>query len=108
MTSNILLYVKSEKISIVQHAEDIYGHPCVIPYRGAQTLYNYKLEDQKAIGLLEAAGTNHQIIDLSNCSFTTQLMAKIKGINETPTLIMNGRKIEGLESITQILQEIKT
>jgi glutaredoxin len=106
--SSILLYVKSEKVSIVPITEGIYDHPCSGARRATQTFHNYKPEDQKAMDLLEEAGTNHQIIDLSNCSFATQLMAKIKGINETPTLIMNGRKIKGSENITQILQEIKT
>jgi len=107
VTSNILLYVKSEKVPLVQHTEGIYGHPCSAP-RATQTFHNYKPEDQKAIDLLEKAGINHQIIDLANCSLATQFMAKIKDINATPTLIMNGKKIKGLENIKQILQEIKT
>jgi glutaredoxin len=107
VTGNILLYVKSGKVFIVPRTEGIYGHPCSGARKAAQTFHNYKPEDQKAIDLLKEAGQNLQIIDLTNCSFATQLMAKMKGINETPTLVMNGRKIKGLENIAQILLEIK-
>lgn len=108
MESNILLYVKSEKIPIVQYTEGLSGHPCTAAFRATQVTYNYKPEDQKAMDLLEKAGIAYEVVDLSDCSFIMQLKAKIFGINETPTLILNGVKIKGLENIKRALQEIRT
>jgi glutaredoxin len=70
--------------------------------------YNYKPEDQKAVDLLKETGAPYRVVDLSDCSFMMQLKAKIFGINETPTLILNGVKIKGLENIKKALQEITT
>lgn len=108
MENNILLYVKSEKIPTIQYTEGIQGHPCTAAYRATQVIYNYKPEDQKAMDLLKESGTPYRLVDLSDCSFLMQLKAKIFGINETPTLILNGVKIKGLENIKKALQEIRT
>jgi len=108
LKNNLILYVKSEKIPIVEHTQGVPGHPCTGGFRATQTIYNYKPEDQKAIDLLKDAGIDHKIIDLSDCSFTAQLKAKILGVNETPTLVLNDRRIKGADNIKQVLQEIKT
>jgi len=108
LKDNPVLYIKSEKIPIIEHTQGVSGHPCTGGFRATQTIYNYKPEDQKAIDLLKEAGIDHKIIDLSDCPFTDQLKAKITGVNETPTLVFNDRKIKGAENIKQVLQEIKT
>jgi len=107
MSDNIVLYVKSEKIPIVQHTQAVPGHPCTGAFRAAQTIYNLKPEDQQAFDLLQEAGVSYKLVDLSNCSFSTQLKAKITGVNETPTLILNGQKIKGTENIKQALKGAK-
>ena len=105
LKNNAILYVKSEKIQMAQYSEGVPGHPCTGAYRATQTMHNYKPEDQKAIDLLKEAGVPHQLVDLSECSAAARLKAKITGINETPTLLMNGKKIKGVENISQALQE---
>jgi glutaredoxin len=108
LENNILLYVKSEKISIAQYTEGLSGHPCTAAFRAIQVTYNYKPEDQKAMDLLKEAGIAYKVVDLSDCSFMMQLKAKMFGINETPTLILNGVKVKGLKNIKKTLQEIRT
>jgi len=105
---NPVLYVKSEKIPLVEYGEGVPGHPCTIALRTTQTIYNYKSEDQKAMDLLKEAGIAYKLVDLSDCSFTTQLKAKIIGVNKTPTMVLNNRKIKGAQNIRHVLEEIKT
>lgn len=106
MKKSVILYVKSEKIPIVEYQEGIPGHPCSGGYRATKIEHNYKPEDQKAVTLLKDSGTSHEIIDLSDCSFIIQMKAKILGINETPTLIIGDEKIKGVENIRKALQKI--
>lgn len=106
--SNVTLYIKSEKIPVMRYSEGLHGHPCIATDRAPQTFYNNKPEDQNAMALLKEAGITHRIVDLSDCSFTVQLKAKIIKVNDTPTLVLNGRKIKGLENIKQALHEVRT
>jgi glutaredoxin len=103
----LILYVKSEKIPTVQYSEGVPGHPCTAAYRATSTVHCYKQEDQEAIDLLEKAGIAYERVDLSSRDVTTQLKAKITGLNETPTLIFQGRKIKGLENIRRVLQKVE-
>lgn len=100
--------MKSEKISIVELSRSVPDHSCTDAYRSTRTICNYKSEDQKAIDILKEAGIAYKLIDLSDCPFTVRLKAKIGGINETPTLILKNIKIEGIENVSQVLQETKT
>lgn len=105
---NLTLYVKSEKISIVQYSEGIPGHPCTAAYRVKEIFERFKPEDEEAINLLNEAGIDYNLVDLSDCPFTTQLAAKIRGINETPTLVLeSGEKIKGVQNIKQMLLKIR-
>ncbi|MDI6805569.1 MAG: hypothetical protein QMD20_02765 [Candidatus Bathyarchaeia archaeon] len=85
---------KVRKISIVQYTEALPRHPCTGGLRETQVTYNYKPEDQKAVDLLKENGIACKVVDLSDCSFMIRLKAKMSGINETPTLILNGVKIK--------------
>jgi len=105
---NITLYVKSEKIPIVQYSEGITGHPCTGAYRVKEIIKNFKPEDKEAMELLDQAQINYKLVDLSDCPFTVQLKAKILGINETPTLILGDEKIKGVQNIRQIISQIKS
>ena len=108
MKDNTVLYVKSEKTSTFEHSRPVADHYCTDADRATQTIYTYKPEDQMAIDLLKEAGIVHKLIDLSNCPFSVRLKVIISRINETPALILNDRKIKGIENIRQVLQEIKT
>lgn len=105
---DFILYVKSEKISIFKYSEGVPHHPCTGAYRASQTIRNYTEQDEEAAELLNEAGITHKLIDLSDCSFIKQLKAKITGINETPTLILNGKKIKGIQNIKQALHQIES
>ncbi len=107
MRKSLILYVKSEKIPIIQHCQGISGHPCTGAYRVGETIYNYTSEDKAVIDLLEEAKIAYELVDLSDCPFSVQLKAKILGINKTPTLLLNNRKIKGVQNIKQALHQIK-
>ncbi|MEM3578937.1 MAG: hypothetical protein QXL54_01785 [Candidatus Bathyarchaeia archaeon] len=105
---NLTLYVKSEKIPIVQYSEGISGHPCTGAYRVREIIKNFKPEDKEAVEVLNEAGINYKLIDLSDGSFTIRVAAKIQGINETPTLVLeNGEKIKGIQNIKQVIPKIR-
>jgi hypothetical protein len=103
----ITLYVKSEKISMVQYSEGLAGHTCTAAYRATRTEPCYKQQDQEAIDLLEKAGIAYERVDLSSRDVKTQLKARITGLNETPTMIFHGRKIKGLENIRRVLLKVE-
>jgi glutaredoxin len=103
----VILFVKSEKIPVVQYSEGVPGHPCTGAYRATSIVPCYKQQDQEAIDLLEKAGVAYERVDLSVHDATTRLKARITGLNETPTLIFHGRKIKGLENIKRVLQRVE-
>jgi hypothetical protein len=105
--NEIILYVKSEKISTVHYSEGVAGHPCTAAYRATSIVPCYKQQDQEAIDLLEKARIAYERVDLSSQNVTTRLKAKIMGLNETPTLIFHDRKIKGLENIRRVLQKVE-
>jgi glutaredoxin len=104
--NQIILYVKSEKIPVVQYSDGVPGHPCT-GWGANRPVYCYKQQDQEAINLLEKAGIAYERVDLSKRDVETRLKARITGLNETPTLIFHGRKIKGLENIKQVLQKVE-
>lgn len=105
---NVTLYVKSKKISmggssiVVGPHGDFYGSSGT-----TQTIVDYLPEDQEAINLLKQTEVTYELVDLTICSFTTRLKARINGI-KTPTLVLNGRKIIGIQNIKQALKDIET
>jgi glutaredoxin len=103
---NVYLYVKSEKVYVTEYTmphQSGGGHWCSAGYRAQQTLRCLNENEQKAKQLLESAAINYKIIDLGESSFLTKIKAKLKGVNETPTLIFGNRKIEGIENIQNFL-----
>lgn len=108
MKDNASLYVKSTKIpASVGYSRPVPDHSCTDAFVAIQIIHCYEYEDQKAIDLLKESGITHELIDLSNCPFTVRLKAKIRRINETPTLIWNDEKIIGPENIQRLLEKIK-
>ena len=107
LSNRLVLYVKSEKIFRTQYSEGVPGHPCTAAYRASETVCDYKPRDKEAIDLLEKEGIPYRLIDLSNCSLMFNLKAKIFGLNETPTLVLSGRKIKGTKNVESALHEIK-
>lgn len=106
---NIVLYVKSKKVSIGQSASFDIAHGV---YMGSssgtsQTFKNYLTEDEEAIKVLKESGFSYTLVDLTESSSATRLKARIGGIR-TPTMILNGKKVVGLENIKQALRQIKT
>jgi hypothetical protein len=108
MTDDAILYVKSSKTSIVEYSRPVADHYCTDGYSATKVMYSYKPEDQECMELLKGAGMPHEVIDLSNCSFSARLRAKIAKLNETPTLVLNGERIKGLQAIKQVLQKTET
>ena len=107
MKDKIILFVKSEKIPMIQYSEGVPGHPCTGAYRATSIVPCYKRRDQEAIDLLEKTGVVYECVDLSMCDAPTQRKARMAGLNETPMLIFQGRAIKGLENIKQVLQKDK-
>jgi len=108
VNGKIILFVKSERIPMVQYSEGLLGHPCTGAYRATSIVFCYKQQDQEAIDLLEKAGVAYELADLSRGDTATRLKAKIAGLNECPMLIFRGRAIKGLENIKQVLLKAKT
>jgi len=102
MGSPTVLYVKSEKIYQTQYTmphKSGGGHWCSAGYRATQTNRIYSEEDKQAMQLLENANMNYRLVDLSDTTAISQLKARIRRVNKTPTLIHMGRMHKGLEEI---------
>lgn len=104
---NLVLYVKSKKITLGSSSSfNIDHHGSVISTSPVtiQKFRNYSEEDQEAISLLEEARMVYTLVDLTENSFIMRLKAKISGI-KTPTLILDNKKIVGVENIKQALRK---
>lgn len=99
------LYVKSAKIDQVEYTmphKSGGGHWCSAGYRSKGVMRYFNAEDNEAIEYLKQKGISFSLIDLSDCSFKTRLHAKISGINQTPTLILDdSTRINGTEQIKE-------
>ena len=102
-----ILYINSVIIPIIKY-EGRAGHPCFSDtWRGSlEVCENLDDKDKQAKELLDKNGIKYKLIDLSGCPLRIRLKAKITGINETPTLILNGEKIKGIENIKRAVQII--
>jgi len=102
------LYVKSKRISV--HKSPIlevhHGHVFGTFSETIQTMVNYLPEDQEAIDLLKQPNLAYRLVDLNACPFMARVKARIIGIR-TPTLVLNGRKIVGVENIKQALKDVR-
>lgn len=106
MSETPILYVKSEKFAQVKYTMPHHDHWCSAGYRVTKTDYVLSEEDRKAIELLEKAGLKFKIVDLGLADIMTRFKAKIDGVNKTPTLIYEGRKLKGLRHITETLEKL--
>ena len=107
LSNRLVLYVKSEKIFRTQYSEGVPGHPCTAANRASEIVCDYKPRDKEAMDFLEKEGILYRLIDLSNCSIMFNLKAKMLGLNETPTLVLSGRRIKGTKNIESVIHEIK-
>lgn len=100
------LYVKSAKIDQAEWTMPHHDHYCSAGYRTSKTDMILNEEEQKAIELLEKTGLKYVLIDLSLESSVNRMAARVRGINTTPTLVYEGRKLEGLQQISGTLKAI--
>lgn len=102
------LYVNSQKVNLVEYTmphQSGGGHWCSAGYRSKGTLRNYPAEDEEAIKQLESKGFSFDLIDLSDCPFSIELKARIKGISRTPALILDNKtKFEGIDRIREYIK----
>jgi len=105
MSEEAVLYVKSEKFELVEFTMPHHDHWCSAGYRVTRTDYVLDEEDRKAVKFLERSGLQFKIVDLSLENALTRFKAKIKGINETPTLVYRGQKLKGLRQIAEALEK---
>jgi hypothetical protein len=99
-----VLYVKLAKIAQVEWTMPHHDYYCSAGYRAAKTDMILNEEDQRAIEVLEKAGLKYVLIDLSLETSLNRVIARIRGVNATPTLIYKGQKLEGLQQITSALE----
>jgi len=103
----MILYLKSEKFDLVEYTVPNWGHWCSAGYRSKGTEFFYKKDDAEAKTLIESSKlkTLCEIVDLSNCNFLFRMRAKLIGVNETPTLVVDDKKYKGLEEIRKFLNQ---
>jgi len=103
-----ILYVKSKKIILGQGSGFSEHHGYVSSSSESNEEFeNYPPDDQEVISLLNQAEIAYKLIDIAKLPFTMKLKTKMSGIR-TPTLVLNDKKIVGLEEIKRALEEIKT
>jgi hypothetical protein len=92
------LFVKSISTGAIERSPGFLFHSCDL--RGKENITFYPEEDREAIELLEGRSLSFEIVDLSRCPLKTRLKAIVKGINTTPTIILdNGTKLKGINQI---------
>ncbi len=100
------LYVKSEKVDLVEYTMPNWGHWCSAGYRSKGVAESFSAEDREAVECLEQKGLSFSLVDLSGCPLKTRLRARITGINRTPTLVLDdGSKLKGIEQIRKYFNE---
>jgi len=92
------LYVNSISTGGIERSTGFLFHACDL--RAVKNITFYSEEDEEAIELLKSKNVSFDLIDLSNCSLVFKIKAKLKGINSTPTLILEGgAKLKGIKQI---------
>jgi hypothetical protein len=79
---------------------------CYVVTRPKEVIQTHSPQDQEVIDILNQTQIPYKLVDLCYCRFITRLKARISGI-KTPTLILNERKIIGVENIKQALKDFK-
>jgi len=96
------LYVKSMRVDLVEYTMPNWGHWCSAGYRSQERMRSFSPEDNEAIEYLQQKGVSFGLVDLSDCSPTTRLLAMITGMNKTPTLVLDdGSKLKGIGQIKE-------
>jgi hypothetical protein len=92
------LYVNSISTGGIKRSPGLLFHSCDL--KTVKNITFYPEEDEEAIEFLKSKKISFELIDLSHCSFLIRTQVKIKGINRTPTLVLDdGTKLEGIKQI---------
>jgi predicted DsbA family dithiol-disulfide isomerase len=84
-----------------------FGYYCSARFRSQGVLSSFSFEDEEALTSLRSKSVSFSLVDLSSCSFENRLKAKMRGINRTPTLVLDGgTKIEGIAKIKKWLENL--
>jgi len=102
--SNMRLYVKSLKQDLVEYTMPHHEHWCSAGYRSTQTLTSLTDEDREALNLIESLGVKCEVIDLAEAGISEKLKARFLGLNQTPTLVIGNKKIQGINNIRKQIQ----
>jgi hypothetical protein len=104
-----VLYVASSKASSggSPNAPPIYYNSMSFPtgYAGSpRDFMILKSEDKEAADFLRKKGIAFETVDLTSSSFVSRVRFRLSGM-KTPLLVMNGRKLVGLQKIKETLEE---
>ncbi len=99
------LFIKSEKLEVVRYEMPNSGHWCSAANRVQSTIANLSPQDRLAKEILSRSNMQFEIVDLSA---TGGVRAWLRGVKNTPTLIVEGdtsRKYEGVKAISQYVSQ---
>lgn len=106
------MYVASSKASSggSPNAPPVYYNSMTFPAGSAgspRDFVVFKSEDEEAVNFLRKKGVAFETVDLTRIPFVSRLRFRLSGM-KTPTLVMNGRKLVGLQKIKGALEEKET
>ena len=109
----MLLYVRSTRTSEAEKPPIVLDHFGIYydPTSDSRTAFarettnSYSSEEQFCIELLQRTGCLHEVIDLSNCSLLARFKARMAGLSKTPLLVLDNKRIRGLENIREFLKQ---
>jgi len=79
-------------------------HYCSAGYRATKTDMILGEENQEAIEILTNVGLKYVLINLGLESSINRLIARMRGVNSTHTLIYKGQTLKGLQQIASALE----
>jgi len=98
------LYVNSVSTGGVKRSPGLLFHSCDL--KTVKNITFYLKEDEEPIEFLKSKKIPFELIDLSYCSFSIRAKAKIRGINNTPTLVLDdGTKLKGIKQIKSCFEK---
>ena len=106
------MYVASSKASSggSPNAPPVYYNSMNFPTGSAGSPRDFmvlKSEDEEAVNSLRKKGIAFETVDLTRSPFVSRLRFRLSGM-KTPTVVMNGRKLAGLQNIKEALEEKET
>jgi glutaredoxin len=103
-----VLYVASRKASSggSPNAPPVYFNSMNFPAGSAgspRDFMVFKSEDEEVVNLLRGKGVAFETVDLTRSPLVSRLRFRLSEM-KTPTLVMNGRKLVGLQKIKEALE----